>query len=132
LTSHHRIRGSHVTCSGRDRRAVGWAAAPIGRHSVMNGVALGGGVVPDEQQIERFAHRARGLFAQMDLIGDWAAESFRRNLVALGLDSRDELRVGEYAAAVERSRLRSIDAFDAMVTWLERRPARNGDDHRRR
>ena len=80
-------------------------ALPLGRHSIMNGVTLGGGDY-DDAAVHGFAELLRGLTSVWKRIFEWAPQEAGRLAVSVGWDS------GEGAVP--------------LVEWLDRFPASLG------
>lgn len=57
---------------------------PLGRHSLMDGVALGLDPTPGEETVARFAESLRDLFGFVDRLLDWRREEGRRLAAASG------------------------------------------------
>ena len=94
---------------------VGECVIPIGRHSMMNGVALPGDQARDEDEVAAFVDKLQGFFETTTRLSDWAAEIIRRNCTRVGIADRDAVPIGEYLQAV--SQLNREAAFEEMKVW---------------
>lgn len=107
-------------CKGRVRtlnERAGTCVIPIGRHSMMNGVFIPGGRIPEFVEIEGFTLKVRGLSWEMERLAEWAAEIVRRNCVAGGLIGRALVPLSEYLEVLRAAGLARKDAFAAMLEW---------------
>jgi hypothetical protein len=96
---------------------AGTCVVPVGRHSIMNGVFIRGGHVPDSVEIDGFTLQVRGLSWEIDRLAQWAAEIVRRNCAAAGLAGRALIPLREYLDAVQSINLYRKDSFLAMLAW---------------
>lgn len=96
-------------------RAVGWMTAPIGRHSVMNGVGLAASSTASHAAVEQFTAASIGLFERIGALEQYARAVVEQNVELLDLPVDTDVYVGEYLAAVRRSQLRCDDAFFALL-----------------
>lgn len=100
--------------------SAGRCLIPIGRHSMMNGVALNG--YAGARGIERFVSDSHALAASMDQIASYAHDVVvPLNLDAIGFARRRHVPLGTYLEAVESSQLNQWDAFERLQQWLARR-----------
>jgi len=90
-------------------RAVGICVVPIGRHSIMNGVALSGTDAGDADQVTAFVARLGSIFERMKQLDVWARQRTGRHLEALGLLGPAAVSVATYFD-VARSRGLGKDA----------------------
>jgi len=100
-------------------RAVGKAAIPIGRHSLMHGFALS----PDSAgspEIGAFVNRMGSLIERMNLVCAWSHEVVHHNLVDTGLDRRASIDVSTYLEAL--TGLDREGRFAMMLEWFMTRP----------
>jgi hypothetical protein len=77
-------------------RAVGRWVFPIGRHTAMHGIGLGGKDLNDERLIERFWNATGGLFAAGDRLHEWRRSVVRENLGELGFLPGQEVPLADY------------------------------------
>lgn len=97
-------------------RQAGRPVLPIGRHSLMHGIGLGGSDATSEVAIDRFVSQCQGFFQQQERVREWAREAVRRNLIDRGLDRRSAVPLPEYVHAVHDV---GVDQrFDEMLAWF--------------
>lgn len=96
-------------------RAVGRMTAPVGRHSVMNGVRLVGSSTASRAAVEQFTEASVGLFERIGALQQYARAVVEQNVELLALPMDTDVYVGEYLAAIRRSQLRCDDAFFALL-----------------
>ncbi|UHJ57095.1 hypothetical protein LT337_09855 [Mycolicibacterium fortuitum] len=104
----------HCRALNQELATAGARPLPLGRHSIMNGVAIrsGANVAEVEQQatgMVQLVQRQRGLHT-------WHDEEFRRLATAFGADEDVPLR--EWQARWPSSRDTSKDAFARLLQWL--------------
>jgi len=79
---------------------VGRCVIPIGRHSMMNGLALSGTKARDDGLVQQFASNTVTLVERMNWTDAWARRVITRNLTASGLASDDDVQLVEYLERV--------------------------------
>jgi hypothetical protein len=109
-------------CGACNQRAVdlnaevGRPVVPIGRHTIMHGVALHASPKPTDTEIEAFVARFGPLVERMKRVRDWGHEVVSRNLTAIARENEVSVPLAAYLGDVT-----SIDRaarFDAMVTSM--------------
>jgi len=103
-------------------------ALPLGRHSIMNGVSLGGGDY-DDAAVHGFAELLRGLTSVWKKIFEWAPAEAGRLAATAGWDSRAEaVPLVEWFERFPASRGASVDAFCRFVEYdlIDTEPRRSG------
>ncbi len=93
--------------------AVGHPLVPIGRHSIMHGVALHTSPRPTDAEVEAFVTRFGTLMQRMGRLADWGHEIVRSNLMTIGHSDEASVALADYLERV--SGLNRADRFDAMV-----------------
>jgi ADP-ribosylglycohydrolase len=91
------------------------AIIPIGRHSMMNGIALNNDGYKDPKFVEQFWTKANNMFANIEKLSKWTAQRLSNNFKVLGYD--DDVFLNDYlkkvAVAVDKS-----GAFREMCDFL--------------
>jgi len=119
-------RWSPLHCRWCRRRAVvlnrlaGRVVIPVGRHSLMNGIAVGAAAARDDVAMAAFAVSARTLFGALDAHRKFAARRVAANLRGLGLPADVDVALGDYLAAVSprREELRAAALAAALGATL--------------
>ena len=106
--------GPCATQAKRLNERVGRCVAPIGRHSLMNGVSARNDL---SEEIEFLAVQLRMLFDAIDAIERWARIVVRENLVAAGQPHDVDVELSFYLASVH-SHATSEQRFAEMVAHL--------------
>ncbi len=96
-------------------RAAGRCLIPIGRHSLMNGVAARSEQLGTEVGVVAFADQLDTFIASIDGPCVWAATVTASNTIALGFGGDVDVRLADYLAAVPGSTLSSEAAFTSLV-----------------
>ncbi len=96
-------------------RAARRCLIPIGRHSLMNGVAARSEQLGTEVGVVAFADQLGTFIAGIDGLRAWAATVTASNTIALGFCGDMDVRLGDYLAAVPDSTLSSEAAFTSLV-----------------
>ena len=92
-------------------------ALPLGRHSMMNGVTLGGGSI-DDAAVHGFAELLRGLTSVWKRIFEWAPQEAGRLAASAGWDSGEgAVPLVEWLERFASSRGASADAFCRFVEY---------------
>lgn len=99
-------------------RAAGRCVVPIGRHSILNGLSLDGGISPTDAAIEAFADEVSDLFARMDRLDAWARRRTRDHLARLDLLGPPVVPVATYLDAAEAAGLSRHDAVIDLWEYL--------------
>ena len=97
-------------------RSAGRCLIPIGRHSLMNGVAARPAQLRSEVAAVAFADQLMTFFGSISGIETWASTIVKRNLAALGFDTKKDARLADYLDAVDSSSLSPTSAFEALVS----------------
>ena len=95
---------------------VGLPVVPIGRHSIMHGVALRTSPRPTDAEIAAFVNRFGTLIERMRQLADWSHAVVHSNLVTFGCDNEAGVALADYLGAV--SDLDRGERFDAMVASM--------------
>jgi hypothetical protein len=103
---------------GRFNQAVGRCVVPIGRHSIMNGVAVAVEDVYDDVVLDVFVRDMASLFETMDFLSSWAAQVVAHNLSALGRDPGDAIPLKDYLDLVDGRVDVASTAFDRLTAAL--------------
>jgi hypothetical protein len=93
---------------------VGQPVVPIGRHSLMHGIAMR--AQPTDAEIGAFVSRFGTLVDRMNQVHAWAGEVVRTNLAGVGLSDATDHELAVYLDAT--SGLDRDERFEAMVTSL--------------
>jgi hypothetical protein len=97
-------------------QSAGRCLVPIGRHSLMNGVAARPSQLASDTGVRTFADQLSAFFDTFDSLEAWARTIVESNLIALGLDADRDVRLGDYLDAIERSSLSRSAAFEALAS----------------
>jgi hypothetical protein len=97
-------------------KAAGRCVIPIGRHSMMNGVAATGAQLATDDAIDAFTRRLTTFVERIDFLDAHACAAVERNLLALGFGVEHDVPLADYLAALERSPLSPEAAFRALVS----------------
>jgi hypothetical protein len=93
---------------------VGQPLVPIGRHSLMHGIAMRAQAT--DAEIEAFVTRFGTLIDRMNQIHTWAGEVIRTNLAAVRLSDATDIELAVYLDAT--SGVDRAERFEAMVRSL--------------
>ena len=101
-------------------RSMGRVMVPIGRHSLMHGLAYR----PDGgQDVDAFTDDLRGLVGAQDRLDAWAGEIVGDNLAVLGVARGADVALEDYQDLIAAASLSSRERCDAYVASLRgRRP----------
>ena len=111
-------------CQGRVvalNRSYGLAVVPLGRHSLMNGVAV---AEPAEaREIEAFASGVRAMFGRIDRLLTWQRGLVQDNVAAMGRSTR-YVAVPEYVAFTSAHGLPNAEMFRQLCRFFGADPQR--------
>ena len=91
-------------------------ALPLGRHSIMNGVTLGGGNI-DDAAVRGFSELLRGLTSVWKRIFEWAPLEASRLATAADWGDRESVPLVEWLGTNPTSIGASVDAFSRFVEY---------------
>lgn len=94
---------------------AGVCVIPIGRHSLMNGIAIKLRDVDSDIELERLTARIRKMSANIDRLHDWKREIVRRNCAESGLLGRHTISLAEYLQRVRDAKISRSQAFFSML-----------------
>jgi hypothetical protein len=97
-------------------RSAGRCLIPVGRHSLMNGVAANAAQLCSDLGAIAFTDQLMTFFMTMDGLETWASTIVQRNLTSLGFDIERDSRLADYLDAVKSSSLSPTTAFEALVS----------------
>ncbi len=92
----------------------GTCIIPIGRHSLMNGVAYGADVAHAGATPAQFAEDLHGLFGRSDRLLAWRKRQIRANLADCGFASGEAVALPDYLAACSALPVDKAAAFDGV------------------
>jgi hypothetical protein len=92
------IRGSNVT----DPSFPGWI--PVGRHSMMNGLALGGPDAQDKEKVEQFCKAVNSLQERIEHLERWKKLVVSRIREEAGFPKEGDIQLTDYLEAVPRDK----------------------------
>ncbi len=95
---------------------LGRTLVPIGRHSILHGVASRTTPKPTEAEIGAFVNRFGALVERMRRLRDWGHVVVRRNLSTVGYADATEIALTDYLAAV--SGIDRAGRSEEMVMWM--------------
>jgi len=96
-------------------RGVGRCVVPIGRHSIMNGVALRGNPPPTDEALGRFVHDVGTIFERAARVARWRERRVQR--VLRTIEGDDAAALVAYVAAAPSVLGDSALAFDDLLGW---------------
>jgi hypothetical protein len=96
--------------------SVGMALIPLGRHSLMNRIALSAEQTKDPAAIDRFATRLLDFFARGERLDEW--RKARVGAVLAHIPGEDPVPVEDYLRVARRTIRTKQAAFDALVDWF--------------
>jgi hypothetical protein len=99
--------------------SAGRCVIPIGRHSMMNGVAARAVDLATDEAIDAFTRRLTTFVERTDFLDAHARAAVQRNLLALGFALDDDVLLADYLNAVEDASLSRESAFAALVAAVE-------------
>jgi hypothetical protein len=88
---------------------------PLGRHSLMNGVALAEPACRPDAAVVSFSDQLGTLFASIDDLAACARARVLSNLSTLGVDAGTDVVLAGYLRNVQRRHLSKDQAFSALV-----------------
>jgi hypothetical protein len=97
-------------------QSVALALIPLGRHSVMNSIALPGAQATDRAAVERFTSRLLDFFARDERLSEWRTERARD--VLAHIPGGDPVPVEDYLRVARRRIKTKQAAFDGLVDWF--------------
>jgi len=75
---------------------------PVGRHSLMNGLSLGGPDAQDEQKVEQFVQAVNSLPERIEHLQRWKRLVISRNREEAGFPKEGDIQLAAYLKAVPR------------------------------
>jgi hypothetical protein len=96
-------------------RGVGRCVIPIGRHSIMNGVALRANPPPTDEALGRFVHDVGTIFERAARVARWRRRRVQRVLGTI--DGDDAAALVSYIAAAPSVLGDSARAYDDLLEW---------------
>jgi len=92
------IRGSNATDPG----FPGWI--PVGRHSMMNGLSLGGPDAQDKEKVEQFCQAVNSLQERIEHLGCWRRLVVSKAREEVGFPKEGDIKLADYLEAVPRDK----------------------------
>jgi hypothetical protein len=96
-------------------RQLGRTVVPIGRHSLMHGLALRPSDVHRPDRVEHFVADVHGLAGLIGGLETYSRGVIARTEAALGFDPTADVFLGKYLWAVDRSELEPAGAFVSLA-----------------
>lgn len=110
--------GDCRTAVSRLRDALGIAAIPFGRHSLMNGASLSGAGARDPRQLNAFASAVQRSFNRIDRLCTWQRVVVADRVAAMHPDAT-YVPAAAYAAFAEGNALSKPEMFQQLCGYFE-------------